>query len=301
MRAACFAARCFLTDGGAGPLADCLADAHMNGRTGNFPNMDFKRDDLMTNRSERGETRSRTALRDECAAIAMAMAMAVAVAAMPVPAHASADDVAGLYGPQPPADATYLRVVNLSARSAKVTLPGGAQPIDVAPGAATALDVVRPGTPLVVKVGGEVPMRPAGGATLAGPDTTGSTITVAVEENGAGNWRAVPIAVPASNDDALRAQLRLFNFAEGCDGKVALGYNGAAAVFEHVATGHAAARSINPVAATLVAVCGNAVSPPFALPRLAAGQRYSLFLSGPATRPVLRGAPDTLDWPRAAR
>lgn len=297
VRAACFAARCFPTNGGRDPLADRLfSGAHMNARTRDFSNMDFKRDDVMTNRNERGESKSRAANRYEFAALAMA----IAVAATPIAAHANADDVAGLYGPQPPADATYLRVVNLSARGAKVTLPGGVQPVDVGPGAATALDVVRPGTPLVVKVGGEVPVRPAGGATLAGPDTIGSTITVAVEESGAGNWRALPIAVPASSDDALRAQLRLFNFAEGCDGKVALERSGAA-VFEHVATGHAAARSINPVAATLVAVCGNAVSPPFSLPRLAAGQRYSLFLSGPATRPVLRGAPDTLDWPRATR
>jgi hypothetical protein len=234
------------------------------------------------------------------------LALAMVVCAVPIAAHASADDVASLYGPQPPADATYLRVLNLSTLTAKVVLPSGARPVDLGPGAATALDVVRPGTSLQVKVDAQAPMLQPGSAPVAaGPDTVGATITLAIEHTEAGAWRAVPIAAPAASTDALRAQLRLFNFAEGCDGKVALERNGAQnggpVVFEHVASRHALARSINPVAATLVAVCGDAVSAPLALPRLAAGQSYSLFLSGPASRPVLRGALDTLDWPRGAR
>ncbi|WP_440546856.1 hypothetical protein [Trinickia sp.] len=233
------------------------------------------------------------------------LALATAVCAAPIAAYASADDVASLYGPQPPADATYLRVLNLSTLTAKVSLPSGARPVDLGPGAATALDVVRPGTSLQVKVDALAPVLQAGSAPVAGPDTVGATITLAIEHTEAGAWRAVPIAAPAASTDALRAQLRLFNFAEGCDGKVALertgAQSGAPVVFEHVAPRHALARSINPVAATLVAICGDAVSAPLALPRLAAGQSYSLFLSGPASRPVLRGVLDTLDWPRGAR
>lgn len=234
-----------------------------------------------------------------------ALALAMAVCAAPMAAHASADDVASLYGPQPPANATYLRVVNLSALAAKVTLPSGARPVDLGPGAATTLDVVRPGTPLQVKVDAQVPGLPASSTPVAGPDTAGSTITLAIEHADAGAWRAVSVAAPPASTDALRAQLRVFNFAEGCDGKIALersgAQNSAPVVFEHVASRHAAARSINPVVATLVAVCGDAVSAPLVLPRLAAGQSYSLFLSGPASRPVLRGALDTLEWPRGAR
>lgn len=224
---------------------------------------------------------------------------AAAIALAPVAAHASADDVASLYGPQPPADATYLRVVNLSKRPAKVALPSGARLQDLAPGAATALDVVRPGTRLRVEVDGAVPERSAGGATTAGSDTAGALITVAIERDGANGWRAVPIAAPAAATDALRAQLRLFNFAEGCDAKVALAHSSASIVFDHVPAGHVSARSINPVAATLVAVCGDAVSAPFALPKLAAGRSYSLILSGSAARPELGGVADTIDWPNA--
>lgn len=247
----------------------------------------------MTNRKQRYEPRSRAAGR-------LALLLAAAIAVVPMAALAAADDVASLYGPQPPADATYVRVVNLSTRAAKVALPSGAPALDLAPGAATTLDVVRPGTPLLLKVDGQTPARQGGGASVAGTDTAGSTITVAIDRGDAGAWRAVSVAAPMENADALRAQLRLVNFAQGCDGKVTLERNGASVVFQHVAPGHAATRSINPVAATLVAVCGEAVSAPFALPRLAAGQRYSLFLSGSPTQPALRGAPDTLGWPAQA-
>lgn len=252
----------------------------------------------MTIRNERPAPQSRPAT-------LRALALSMAVCAAPMTAHASADDVASLYGPQPPADATYLRVINLSTLTAKVALPSGARPVDLGPGAATALDVVRPGASLQVKVDAQALVPQTSSAPVAGPDTVGSTIALAIEHTEAGAWRAVSVAAPPASTDALRAQLRLFNFAEGCDGKVALqrsgAQSGAPVVFEHVASKHAAARSINPVAATLVAVCGDAVSAPLVLPRLAAGQSYSLFLSGPASRPVLRGALDTLDWPRGAR
>jgi alginate O-acetyltransferase complex protein AlgF len=226
-----------------------------------------------------------------------AVALALMLGLASIEAHAGADDVASLYGPQPPADATYLRVVNLSTHAAKLALPGGVQPIELAPGAASRLDVVRPGTALKVRVDGGLPGGSAGTPPVAGADTVGETVTVAIERDAAGAWRAIPIAAPAASADALRAGLRVFNFVDGCDGKIALERSPASAVFTGVAAGHAASRSINPVAASLVAVCGQAVSPPFALPRLAAGQSFSLFLSGSAAHPVLSGALDALNWP----
>jgi hypothetical protein len=209
---------------------------------------------------------------------------------------AAADDVASLYGPQPPADATYLRVVNLSARAAKVSLPSGTHSIELAPGAATRLDVVRPGTPLRAMVDAVAPKEEGGGVKVASADTVGETITVALRYDAGTGWLAKPIAAAASSTDALRAQLNLFNFVDGCDAKVTLERSPTTAVFSGVAPGRAASRSINPVTATLVAVCGKAVSPPFTLPRLAAGQSFSLFLSGSPVRPVLSGALDTLEW-----
>lgn len=249
---------------------------------------------VMTNRTLRTAQTSPAPSRR---ALGCALALAASLALAPVAAQATADDVASLYGPQPPADATYLRVINLSMGRAKVALPGGSRLLELAPGAATALDVVRPGTPLRVAVDGKIPVAPAGAAAVAGADTAGSIVTVALERNGASGWRARAVTAPAVSADALRAQLRLFNFVDGCDAKVTLERSALTVVFDHVAPGHAAMRSINPVAATLVAVCGDVVSAPFALPRLAAGHSYSLILSGAATRPMLGGAADSLDWP----
>ncbi|WP_206950669.1 alginate O-acetyltransferase AlgF [Trinickia acidisoli] len=241
--------------------------------------------------------RSEPTTRATCASLRRALALVLALAAVPAVADTAAGDVARLYGPQPPADATYLRVVNLSTRTAKVSLPSGTPLLELPSGAATRLDVVRPGTPLRVTVDASVPRGPAGGAKVASTATAGQTITVAIAHDDASGWHATSIAAPAAGADALRAQLRLFNFADGCDGKVVLSGSPASAVFAHVAPGDAASRSVNPVTATLVAVCGKAVSPPFALPRLAAGQSYSLFLSGSAAQPLLSGAPDALAWP----
>ena len=231
--------------------------------------------------------------------LSFALIAAVAFAAAPSAAFAAADDVASLYGPQPPADATYLRVVNLSRRTAKVALPNGARVSELPPGAATALDVLRPGMPLDIEVDGTRPTRQADAVTVANSETAGATVVVAIDRDGANGWRSRSVAAAAANTDALRAQLRLVNFVDGCDGKVTLDGSAASVVFEHVASGHAAARSINPVAATLVARCADSVSAPFALPRLAAGRSYTLILSGTPARPVLGGAPDTLDWPGA--
>jgi hypothetical protein len=259
----------------------------------------------MTNRFERDLSTPRMPSRSAFAhslALSLSLALAAAFAASPAASYAAADDVASLYGPQPPADATYLRVVNLSTRTAKVALPGATHVSELPPGAATALDILRPGTPLTVEVDGMAPVRQAGAAPVANGETAGMTITVAIERdgaNGANGWRSLSVAAAPASTDALRAQLRLVNFVDGCDGKVTLDHSAASVVFERVASGHAATRSINPVAATLVARCADAVSAPFALPRLAAGRGYTLILSGTPARPVLGGAPDTLVWPDA--
>lgn len=253
----------------------------------------------MNNRIARLQTASH---RKACSAHVRAFALScmfIAAFGAPSAAHAAADDVASLYGPQPPADATYLRVVNLSRRTAKVALPNGARVSELPPGAATALDVLRPGASLNIEVDGATLAHQAGAVAVASGETAGATIIVAIDRDGASGWRSRSVAAAAASTDALRAQLRLVNFVDGCDGKVTLDGSAASVVFEHVMQGHAAARSINPVAATLVARCADSVSAPFALPRLAAGRSYTLILSGTPARPVLGGAPDTLDWPGA--
>lgn len=235
------------------------------------------------------------------AALATAVLAASSMAAIPASAFAAAQDVASLYGPQPPADATYLRVVNLSTTQARLALPGSVPAGPLAPGAATHLSVVKAGTPLGVAVDGKDLALPAGGegaasATVAGAGTAGMAITVALTREADGVWHATRVAAPYAQADGLRATLRVANFVAGCDAKVVVDGSGAA-VFSNVADAHEATRTINPVAAKLVAVCGKAASVTFTLPPLAAGDSYSLFVSGTAAKPVLTGAPDTLAWP----
>jgi alginate O-acetyltransferase complex protein AlgF len=66
-----------------------------------------------------------------------------------------------------------------------------------------------------------------------------------------------------------------------------------------VAAGAQDARAINPVSAKLVGQCGAAASAALPLPTLAAGDSYSLFVTGDAAKPVLSGARDALAWPPA--
>lgn len=237
--------------------------------------------------------------RAACYAAALALAAIVA----PTAARAAAQDVASLYGPQPPADATYLRVINLSGQAARVALPGSVRAGVVAPGAATKLSVVMAGTSLRVAVDGkdfgpEADANAPADAPAATPATAGNVITVALTRDAAG-WHTQRIAMPYARGDALRATLHVLNFSGGCEGKVIVDGSGAA-VFANVPAAQAAVRTINPVAANLVGQCARASTAPFALPKLAAGDSYTLILSGSAAKPVLSGERDELAWPAPA-
>ena len=235
-----------------------------------------------------------------CCAGVLALCAAVGSGA----AQAAADDVASLYGPQPPADATYLRVVNLSGQSARIALPGSVRAGVLAAGAATKLSVVTTGTPLRVAVDGKdlAPLPNAktpADAPVASGTTAGKAIVVGLTRDADG-WHAQRIAMPYARTDALRATLHVLNFVPGCEGRVVL-EAGHAPVFANVAPQDGAARTINPVAASLVGQCGSASSASFALPKLAAGDSYTLILSGSAAKPVLSGEQDELAWPAAAK
>jgi alginate O-acetyltransferase complex protein AlgF len=230
--------------------------------------------------------------------------VAVLLAAVsPVVAHAAAQDVASLYGPQPPANATYLRVVNLASQPARVALPGSERAGVVAPGAVTRFSVVTPGTPLRISVDGkdvadDSSATGASKAATASDSTAGAAITVALEHDVRG-WHATRIAGRYERVDGLKATLRAFNFSTGCSARIAVDGNGPA-VFAQVATADQQARAINPVAAKLVGSCGAATTQALALPTLTAGDSYSLFVTGDAAKPVLTGVRDALAWPPAA-
>lgn len=231
---------------------------------------------------------------------------AVLVLGVPAAAYAAAQDVAGLYGPQPPANATYVRVVNLAAQPARVTLPGSEAAQTVAAGASTRLSVVTPGTPLRVTVDGREPVQAAAaaatdaaGAASASDATAGQAITVVLTREAQG-WRATRVANPQERLDAMRATLRVYNFAGACTGKIAVA-DGGPTVFAQVPTGSQQARAINPISARLTGSCGTAMTAPLQLPTLAAGDSYSLFLAGDAAKPVLTGVRDDLAWPPAKK
>lgn len=208
--------------------------------------------------------------------------------------HAAADDVASLYGPQPPANASYLRVLNASSQAVRVALAGSEAPQTLAPGAVTRFSVLTPGTPARVTADGKVVADAAAGGTTS----AGDAVTVALRRDAKG-WHAARIVGRYERVDGLKATLRAFNFAPGCSVKIGVDGNGPT-VFAQVAAGAQDARAINPVSAKLVGQCGAAASAALPLPALAAGDSYSLFVTGDAAKPVLSGARDALAWPPAA-
>ena len=209
-------------------------------------------------------------------------------------AHAAADDVASLYGPQPPANASYLRVLNASSQAVRVALAGSEAPQTLAPGAVTRCSVLTPGTPARVTADGKAVAEATANAAVG----AGDAVTVARRHDAKG-WHATRIVGRYERVDGLKATLRAFNFTSGCSAKIGVDGNGPT-VFAQVAAGAQDARASNPVSAKLVAQCGAAASAALPLPALAAGVSYSLFVTGDAAKPVLSGARDALAWPPAA-
>ncbi|MBP0594376.1 alginate O-acetyltransferase AlgF [Paraburkholderia sp. LEh10] len=224
----------------------------------------------------------------------MAASMAAMALLLPATAHAAAGDVASLYGPQPPDDATYLRVINVSPLPARVALAGSEAPQTLAPGAATRFSVLAPATQMHVSVDGKA-LADATAAT----GHPGDAVTVALSHDAKG-WHAMRVAGRYGRVDGLKATLRAFNFVPGCSAEISVDGAGPT-VFAQLASGAQDARAINPVSAKLVGRCGAAASAPLPLPPLAAGESYSLFIHGDARQPVLSGARDALAWPPAAR
>ncbi|MFM0505115.1 alginate O-acetyltransferase AlgF [Paraburkholderia caffeinilytica] len=211
-------------------------------------------------------------------------------------AYAAADDVASLYGPQPPADASYLRVLNASSQAVRVALAGSESPQTLAPGAVTRFSVLTQGTPARVTVDGKA--LADANATANATTHAGDAVTVALSHDAKG-WHAARIVGRYERVDGLKATLRAFNFTSGCNAKIGVDGNGPT-VFAQVAAGAQDARAINPVSAKLVGQCGAVASAALPLPALAAGDSYSLFVTGDAAKPVLSGARDALAWPPAA-
>ena len=216
------------------------------------------------------------------------LAVALAVSPLSVAAqHAPAEGrLAQLYAARPPAGSAFVRVVNPGTAAQKVAVGNGAEQ-NVGPAQrATRYAIVEGGKPFNLRVAGAVRSQPAVAA--------GSFTTLVLNPARAGRPLQA-IADGAGTTDALKAEIRFYNLAGSCpQAKLAMAGNGPV-VFNAVAAGAGTARAINPVKARLVGSCATHDSAAFELPVLQPGDRYSLFLTGTGSAPVLQGLPATTD------
>ncbi|WP_416048387.1 alginate O-acetyltransferase AlgF [Cupriavidus basilensis] len=217
------------------------------------------------------------ALRTTLAATLASMAAATVCAAPP----ATEGALAQLYAARPPQGSAYVRVLNPDAATATVVVARGqAKAIGGNGPAATTYAVVKGGQPFTVRVDGKE------AATLQVQPDTFTTLLLA---RTGGKLSVVPLDDGSGGPDALKAELRFYNAIRDCEGaQLALAPSGTS-IFQAVRPHSAVHRAINPVSAIVNAACGSARAPELALPALQPGDHYSLFLTGSAARPVLRG------------
>jgi alginate O-acetyltransferase complex protein AlgF len=186
--------------------------------------------------------------------------------------QADAQDIGKLYAARPPAGYAFVRVAIAHGvkGAANVQMASADVHIDHA-AIASRYRPLRAGKPVSLSIdGSEVK-----GEILPLADQFS---TIVVERDGSG-WTSYVIEEGQSDLGDLKAQLRLFNLALGC--QASLRVVDGPVIFDTTAARNFRSRTINPVQARLEAVCdGQNVS--FALPQLRAGDHFSLFLSGKA-------------------
>lgn len=204
-----------------------------------------------------------------------------ALAALAAASAAAEGVLAQLYAPRPPAGSAFVRVVNPNPQAMQVQVGQGRMQETSAAVPASAYAVVKGGEDFAVRIDGKVV------TTLSvGPDTFTTLVPVRQED---GSTAFLPLVDASGSQDAMKAQLRFYNLAQNCPtAGLALGSDGPA-IFSEVGMHASAARSVNPVSAVLSATCGEARSVPLTLPTMQPGDHYSLFLTGSAAAPVLRG------------
>lgn len=184
--------------------------------------------------------------------------------------------LAQLYAPRPPAGSAFVRVVNPSPDTVKVQVSNGSEQAIGPAQLASNYTVVKGDQNFTVSLNG----KPAGQLKVA-PDS----FNTLVQHNG--EFQILDDS--NGNEDALKAELRFYNLASDCPKGSLNVADGGPVLFADVAPHATVARGINPVSASLSAGCGNATSEKLPLPALKPGDHYSLFLTGSAAAPVLRG------------
>lgn len=190
--------------------------------------------------------------------------------------------IAQLYAPKLPEGSAWLRVVNPADNVQQVRIGEGvAQALSAQSSVASPFQAVDARKPLRVSVDGRELKD------LKAP--ANAFVTLILDSDPAAAPRLVIDPPPRGKD--LKAELNAYNLSNGCaqaDIKLASG----ASVMSQIAAKGQAQRTINPVQATLIAQCGPGVSLPLKLEPFQAGERYSLFLVGPAQNPRLVGLVD---------
>jgi hypothetical protein len=195
---------------------------------------------------------------------------------------ANAQDIGKLYAARPPEGYAFVRVAvaNTSVGAVDVQIALAAAHIDET-AVASRYRAVRAGRPIHISIAGSV----VGGKIIPLADQF-STVVVEREATG---WRSYVIEEGHSNLNDLKAQLRFFNLATGCQASLRVA-NGPV-IFDAAAAGNVRSRAINPVQAQLEVLC-DGQSTSFGLPQLRAGDHFSIFLRGRAGQLNLSGQHD---------
>ncbi|WP_087722417.1 alginate O-acetyltransferase AlgF [Pandoraea sp. PE-S2T-3] len=194
---------------------------------------------------------------------------------------ASAEGIfAQLYAARPPAGSSFVRVVNPGGAPMRAQVAKG--PVQTLSGekVASTYAIVKGNDAFPIVIDG----KPAGTLQVA-PDT----FNTLVPRREGGKLTFTVLTDAGGTEDGLKAELRFYNLSAQCaGGQLSVSPSGPT-LFDNVGQGASVARGINPVKATLVSACGAVSSKTLALPALAPGDHYSLFLVGTPGAPVLRG------------
>jgi alginate O-acetyltransferase complex protein AlgF len=186
--------------------------------------------------------------------------------------QADAQDIGKLYAARPPAGYAFVRVAIAHGVKGAASIQMALAEVHIDDTAtASRYRAVRAGKPVSISIDGSM----VEGQIIPLADQFS---TIVVERDGSG-WRSYVIEEGQSNLNDLKAQLRLFNLASGC--QVSLRVADGPVIFDVTPVKNFRSRTINPVQARLEALC-DGQSTSFALPQLRAGDHFSIFLSGKA-------------------
>ncbi len=182
-----------------------------------------------------------------------------------------------LYAARPPAGSSYVRVVNPEAKVLAVRVAKG--PVQKLGGQTPAgsYAIVPGGQKFSVRVG-------TADVELQVPPDSFQTLLLRRSSKG---FEFFPIDDTGDTEDALKAELRFYNFASACpEAKLVLSPAGTP-VFREVLEQASAARSVNPVRAAVAGQCGAEATAAQQLPTMQPGDHLSLFLLGTGKAPLL--------------